>query len=283
MSRRTRVRPPIVGLFTAIAISVLLGAAPVFAAPPQSGPCNGGQFNDNSWVVRDTPIATSPNWVTWVQGDITPYGYELCTHPDYDPPDASGTGAWVAIEPNQQGSSIIQIGYWKCGAGFVACGNGMRVGELDYFYAWGIQGDILHQPWPTYISGPVAISGSHTFKVLLYYPGDGTREWRFYIGGSIAKVLDDNWRTWPREKAQIGTEVWNCGDQMGGRDAFGTDAGNKQKFRNISWRAGTTTHFGDLGDSYRSGNPYAWAGKQNVGDAGFDVWTSAHTTSFCPA
>lgn len=273
-----RVRAAIATIL-AIWMSLVMGGSVVLAAPPQNGPCRDSQINDNSWIVRDsTPIATSPNWLVYVQADITPYNYALCTFGTYAPL-ATGSGAWVAITPNQAGASIIQIGYWKCGSG-IACGNGMKLGELDYFYAWGVEGDIFHQPWPTYISGPVAISGTHTFKVHLYYPGDGTREWRLSIDGVVKKYMNDDWRTWPRQRAQIGVENWNCGDQLGGRNASGSDAGNKQKFRNVTWRT-NVTHNGDMGVVYRPGHFYPWGYFDQINDSDFDVWTSAHTTNIC--
>lgn len=269
----------IVAVILAWSVALMMGSTAALAAPPQNGPCRDSQVNDNSWIVRDsTPIATSPNWVSIAQADISPYNYALCQSGVYGP-ISTGSGAWAAIVPAQGGGSIIQIGYWKCGIGAV-CGNGMPAGELDYFYAWGIDGDIFHQPWPTYISGPVAVSGTHTFKVHLYYPGDGTREWRLSIDGVVKKYLDDNWRTWPRQRAQVGAENWNCGDQLGGRNASGTDPGNKQKFRNLIWRT-NLSHIGDMGNVYHSGHAYPWGYFDQINDSDFDVWTSGHTTSIC--
>lgn len=80
---------------------------------------------------------------------------------------------------------------------------------------------------------------------------------------------------------QIGTENWNCGDQMGGRPAYGSDAGNKQKFRDIIW-VNNTTHSGELLGPRKAGNDYPWSSYQRIDSSDFDVWTSAHTSGACP-
>ena len=65
---------------------------------------------------------------------------------------------------------------------------------------------------------------------------------------------------------------------MGGRTADGSDPGNKQKFRNLSWVAGGVTHNGEFGEpSQRGNNPlYPWIFAQSFNSSDFDVWTFNH-------
>lgn len=153
----------------------------------------------------------------------------------------------------------------------------MHTNQLDFFYSSGSD-DVDHAPWPKNISLADA-AGSHVFAVRLLYNADGSRTWQYLIDGQVrASEPDGAWRSWNRQKSQIGTEQYNCGDQIGGRTADGSDPGNKQKFRSLSWIAGGVTHSGEFGVPYRGGNnpAYPWIVWQNFNTSDFDVWTWNH-------
>lgn len=246
----------------------------VAAADPLNGPCNTLQLNNNSWVVRTVDTTQQQGWVSSVQGSISRYDYLLCSYFAIAP-NVSSSAAWVAIEGSAASDDIVQDGYIKCQRG---CINFFPINELDYFWAAGQSGDLTHLPWPVRI-GAADTSSSHVFTTQLRLV-NGAYQWQFLIDGIVRATTDDSWRKWNRDRVQVGTEVWNCGDQMGGRTASGTDPGNKQKFRNIVW-VNATSHSGGLGASQHLGNSYPWAFSSDINTSDFDVWTSAHTSGNC--
>lgn len=269
-----------------LSLAVLLAltlAAVGTAAAATNAECDNLQLNDNSWVVRDASVAPSGPWVSKVTGSISLYDYALCYRNVAVNPLMTGSGAWIAIEGphtggGMGGNSIIQVGYWKC-AESEACGvSGIpstQYGRVVYFYAFGNADDVFHQPHPQSLG---LATTSSSFEVALRYLSNGTRQWEFIIDGVVRKVIDDSWRTWNREKVQVGNEVWNEGDQLGGRPPSGSDPGNKQKFRNITWYNGTT-QTGLPGAVYRSGHCYPWASWQTLSSAAWDAWTNLNHTN----
>lgn len=256
-----------------MATVLLMMPTEVLAVQSLSGACDVGQYIDNTWGVRDAYTGQSGPWLTSASASISRYDYSLCTGGAR--PKVSGTGAWVAIE-GPGSNDIVQVGYWKCGDALI-CGNGMHTNQLDFFYSSGSD-DWDHAPWPKNISLADA-AGSHVFKVELFYNTDGSRTWRYMIDGQIrASEPDGTWRKWNRVKTQIGTEQYNCGDQLGGRVADGSDPGNKQKFRSLTWVAGGVTHSDGFGAPYIGGNNplYPWLFVLPINSTDFDVWTANH-------
>jgi hypothetical protein len=270
----------------AIALSLVVGTIaavglnPATAAATQylSGPCNTSQYLDNSFSFREGDTGTNGPWITNITGTINRYVYQLCSeNPPGNNPIVSGSGAWVSIN-GPGGDDIVQIGYWECGYAAV-CGNQMDTNQLDFFCAYGTTGNLLYQPWPTKISLADSAS-SHVFTVSVH----SGSYWNLNIDGTTVVVIpDSSWRTWNRSRVQAADEDYNCGDQLGGRTADGTDPGNHQKFRSISWQAGSTIYPGDLGTPQVSGAPAPWATAVaiNGSTSDFDVWTYNHTQSAC--
>ncbi len=112
------------------------------------------------------------------------------------------------------------------------------------------------------------------------------------------------WRPWPdglsakavslvsslSAKAEIGafdprtkTDLWlkkantPLRDQLGGRPANGSDPGNKQKFRNVTW-VNNTTHTEIAGALYKTGHCYPWSAWQTISGAAWDTWTNNNHT-----
>ena len=264
-----------------ILISSLFVAPPVGAA--YNATCDILQAADNTWVARDSETVTT--WVTKVTGWISYYNYTLCQDPGipFIRPEQSSSSAWVAIEgPNPGGpaggDSIVQVGYIKCqnSTGCAVSGiDSSHWNKVVYFYAFGNSNDLLHNPFPQFIAE--ADNLPHTFEVYLHYTG-GTRQWEFKIDGTIRKVFDDNWRTWNRDHVQVANEIWNEGDQIGGRPPSPGDAGNKQKFRDVVW-VNNTVHNGLSGSPYLAGHCYLWANWQTYNAQDWDVWTTNNHTS----
>ncbi len=268
-----------------VSFVVTLGILPVTAVPVRAAynaECDNLQLSDNTWVVRDS-YTTSPNWASRVSAFISRYSYAMCSHTPILRPEATGWGAWVAIEGPYEsglmgGNSIIQVGYWKCEDSDACTVSGIpssHWGEVVYFYAFGNANDVFHQPFSQYLG--VATTNS-TFDLRLAYPSSGGRRWEFRIDGTLVRTLDDEWRTWNRGKIQVGAEIWNEGDQIGGRPPSGSDAGNKQKFRDVFW-VGGTTHTGLSSVIYQTGHCYSWAHWSATDSANWDVWTSNNHTN----
>ncbi len=152
---------------------------------------------------------------------------------------------------------------------------------LDFFYAWGNSTDPTKMPWPIKM-GTADSASSHVFTTRL---NAVTGIWEFQIDGvTYATVPDGSWRNWNRTRIQAATENWNCGDQMGGRTAVGTDPGNHQKFRSVTWVAGGVQHDGQLGAvtiSSQQGYYYPWIYGSSSGTDDMDAWTYNHTTGSC--
>ncbi len=245
------------------------------AANPLSGNCNVLQFNNNSWLTATADSTQAQGWITTVSALISVYNYSLC-NAFLIAPNVSSSAAWVAIEGEPtSGNNIVQDGYIKCQMG---CVNGFDYEVLDYFWAAGQDGDIFHLPFPVRI-GVADQSKSHTFVTQLRYV-NGAYRWQFLIDGVIRATTDDSWRHWNRNRIEIGNEVWNCGDQIGGRTASGSDPGNKQKFDSVTWQ-NATSHTGGLGASSRKGNYYPWSYSHDYSTADFYVWTDSHTSGDC--
>ena len=272
-SRFLRVRL-LVPALALLAGSLALPAAAV-AANPLSGNCNVVQINNNSWVTSTADSTQAQGWITTVSARISVYNYALC-NAFIIAPNVSASMAWVAIEGMPtSGNNIVQVGYIKCQ---IVCVNGFDYQVLDYFWAAGQDGDIFHLPFPVKI-GVADASQSHTFVTQLRMV-NGAYQWQFLIDGVIRATTNDSWRTWNRNRIEIGNEVWNCGDQLGGRTASGTDPGNQQKFDQVAW-TNASSHTGGLGPSEPAGNSYPWSDSHDYSSAKFHVWTSAHTAGDC--
>jgi hypothetical protein len=176
-------------------------------------------------------------------------------------------------------NSIVQVGYIKCQNSSACAYSGIDSSHWNrvvYFYAFGNANDVFHLPSPQYIAdASVAV---HLFQVYLHYLPGGGRQWEFWIDGYLRAIIGDDWRTWNRQKVQVANEVWNEGDQLGGRPPAGTDPGNKQKFRDVYWYNGTS-HYGLTGPVYRSGHCYPWSGWETLSSQSWNTWTNNNHTN----
>src|ERR1700690_2141742 len=101
---------------------------------------------DNSWVFRNNSVAISASSpATEVYGTISNANPALCTRGLFTP-FQTGSSAWVAVNPGTGGNSIVQIGVDKCNTIGAVCGNNMDAGKVDYFYAYGIDGNPFYMP-----------------------------------------------------------------------------------------------------------------------------------------
>ena len=153
----------------------------------------------------------------------------------------------------------------------------MTKDTLEWFYGWGIDGDPFHMPWPHRLQTGPAPNQLAVFKERLIW---SPRHWEFTVNGNCLLCnFDDSWRTWNTGAVEVSTENWNQGDQLGGRPANGSDPGNKQKFRSISWNDQIVTHTGDLGGVGQSGHCFPWVSSQTFSSSDFDVWTNNNHTN----
>lgn len=260
-----------------VVVNSISAAGPALAANPLNGPCNDTQINNNTWITRTASSTQSQGWITMVSATIIRYDYLLCTIFVIGP-NVSSSGAWVAIEGTPtSGNNIVQDGYFKGQAGILNCCFDNN--KLDYFWAVGQDNDLNHLPWPAFM-GTADTASSHVFTTQLRFVG-GAYQWQFLIDGVIRATASDSWRTWNRNKIEIGNEIWNCGDQLGGRTASGSDPGNKQKFTNMAWQ-NATSHAGGLSPSQLLGNAYPWGYMDDRGGTSAAyTWTDSHTSGNC--
>jgi hypothetical protein len=214
-----RSRTLLLGAITSVLL-LAIGPLPAGATAPYSVPCNGSlnAGTDNSFVSREASSTHDQGWISMAAAWISPYTFDLCSGTAV----GSASHAWVAIQNSSGGGDIVQIGLIRCQH---ACLNpGFEDGALDVFIAAG-QGDLIqHQPWPVFVEHADGLA--HTYELQLTQWGSPPAAWWFfYVDGNFVSQHDDSWRTWFRDTVAISTEVWNCGDQEGGRDV------NHEKFR----------------------------------------------------
>src|ERR1035437_1496831 len=84
------------------------------------------------------------------------------------------------------------------------------------FWAYGIDNDYNHMPWPH----PLALVSpvSHTFRV--FKVNRTSCYWAMAMDQGLPDyayaTVPGGTTTWTPTAAQVGNEVWNCGDQIGG-------------------------------------------------------------------
>jgi len=218
-----------------------------------------------------------------VQGSISSYDYSICVQ-STGKPLLSASQAWVAIE-GQYDDDIVQVGIIKCATSqYFGCLNNGFTGHVDFFWAHGQTGDAANAPWPVKITNSLDPNALHTYKVQFMtfpptidtYPNNHY-EWWYYIDGQLQyQDCDECFRSWRRDHVEIGTEDWNCGDQLGGR------AANHQKFRTVSWVASSTHTNLDSYVKRGDAGGYAWSFGDDLNTTnGLDVWTDNHSQSAC--
>jgi hypothetical protein len=177
--------------------------------------------------------------------------------------------------------SIVQAGFIKCSTS-IECALSHIPPEYFYrnvtFFAIGNANDIFNTPSPWPMSPPgVFEDGSYTFKLVLHYNSDGTRDWWTYINGALYFIYTDMARNWLRDTVQTANEIWNVGDGLGGI------AGLHQDFTAISWGNGTN-HSGLASQPGLTGHCYPWAGfnPNPAPPATYHVFTNNnHTGATC--
>lgn len=80
-------------------------------------------------------------------------------------------------------------------------------------------------------------------------------------------MIDDDWRTWNRERVELANELWNEGDQLGGT------ASSVQNLRALTWNNGST-HTGVTGQPFPAGHCYPWSGWNTISSAWHSTWTT---------
>ena len=224
--------------FLAAGISLTL-AASLMVAPDMvetvmasaNAQCNFDQ-TDNTQFNKHQSWGVS---LIQVHGLISYFDYGLCTSPDPGvEPDQSASSGWVGMEPTNGGCcSIIQVGYIKCRVTqFLGCSNfnTSQRGIVMAFWAWGINGDPWHMPFPNPLSTiPGAANGGwHTFDVFkvdrtsCYWAmaiDKGTSNYHYHSVG--CSTLE-----WTPAVGNTAVENWNSGDQIGGW------SGTPQRFKN---------------------------------------------------
>jgi hypothetical protein len=217
----------------------------------------------NSWVSRNSTHSVGSSYVRSAGVDINYHDYALCIPGLFDPLQSSSS-AWIAIE-GPGSSDIVQVGLIKCNSAASICGNGMDEDDVDWFYAWGNDGDPFNQPWAHNLGR--ADTSTHRYAVSI---ASGT--WSFKIDGISKHTMGDTWRTWTGTHAQEAVEIHNEGDQLGGGPT------TIQTFRNSTYHINSTTYSG-FGDVYKSGHCYPWSVWNQYTEGEFDVWTTAYHTN----
>lgn len=218
---------------------------------------------DNEFRARDNNVTINGD-ANLVAGYINYVNYALCTRGLFTP-NQSGSGAWVAIE-GPRSNDIVQIGLWKCNTIGLVCGNGMDAGSVDWFYAWGVDGNPFMMPWPNKIA--LADTGTHEYR-----EGNFNGNWTFFIDGQLKKTISDSFRTWSKTRVQQAVEGWNEGDQLGGT------ATSHQTFRSVFYETGSVLHYNAFGNPYPAGHCYPWASTTFSNGSDWDVWTSSNHTN----
>ena len=233
------------------------------AAAATYAECDSLQQNDNTWISRDNGTAINAPYVWKATATINWVNYALCTPGLFDP-IVTGSGAWIGIEGPGQ-SDIVQVGLIKCGAIALVCGNGMDEGAVDWFYAWGVQGDPFKQPWAHKIGLADHATHSYTLDVV-------GGEWGFAIDGVTQVSISDSWRSWHAIRVSQAVEIFNEGDQLGGGPS------THQTFRNGAYWV-SATKYTNWAAVYKTGHCYPWGVWSTISGAAYDTWTTAQHTN----
>lgn len=164
----------------------LVLSLPLSVRAATNAECDGLQTN-NTWGTRLKSGIPSP-YATYASATINYVNYTLCHGSGFSDPIQSSSSAWISIE-GPGSNDIVQIGLIKCNSIAQVCGNNMDEGFVDWFYAWGVDGDPFKMPWANKIL--LADTSTHTYAISL---ANGT--WSFLIGGGVKKTLSDSWRSW---------------------------------------------------------------------------------------
>jgi hypothetical protein len=240
--------------------------------------CNKNQ-TDNTWIQR----TQSNSYVGSVTAYISYFDYNLCIV-DPNPafwPFVSSSAAWVGIVSSNYGSDIMQVGYIKCGTAQLAgCGNfnSSQLGVTMAFWAWGVNGDPFHQPWPWPLAY-ITVGGDHLFRV--FKVNRTSCYWALTMDqgtpGYVYTTVPCASIPWTPTVAYVANEVWNSGDQLGGY------SGTPQRFKSESFAdaSGHTLYFqqppGKVGHCYPQA---AFSNSSGQGDD-WRSWTYVAAHSPC--
>ena len=261
----------LVGMLASVAVIGIwsaVNAQPAFATANTT--CNLSQgAGDNTWVVRNQPSSSA---VTGAGATISYFDYNLCRAPIPGPlgwPNQSSSGAWVGIVNG--GGSIIQVGYIKCNPNQVlGCKNvpAQDDGITIAFWAWGNDGDIFKQPWPHFLAN--VTNANHTFSVYKVNRSTCYYSMSMDVGASdfAYSTVPCSTINWTPTAAQIGNEVWNSGDQLGGYSGT-PQRFSSENYTNANGKASLDVHNGP----YQSGHCYPQVGFSNSSGQG-DDWRS---------
>jgi hypothetical protein len=140
----------------------------------------------------------------------------------------------------------------------------MDEGVVDWFYAWGVDGDPFKQPWAHNLG--IADHATHNYKVTVV-GGD----WFFDLDNVAVKSISDSWRSWNATRVEQAVEIFNEGDQLGGGPT------THQTFRDGAYWIGATKYT-SWGPVFKSGHCYPWGVWNTINSIDFDAWTvSPHT------
>jgi hypothetical protein len=225
--------------------------------------CNINQ-TDNTWIVR----TQGSDVVSSAGAYISYFDYNLCNASPLPPlwPIQSSSGAWAGII-NGSGSNIIQVGYIKCNSSQIAGCKNFPVQDDNItvaFWAWGVNGDPFHQPWPHFLA--TVTNAYHYFRVFLVNRGSCYYAMSMDQGASgyIYATVPCDSIPWTPNAAQIGNEVWNSGDQLGGwsgtpQHYFGetfTDQNGQETFTNLPQKSGHCYPQADFSSSSGQGDEW---------------------------
>ena len=226
---------------------------------PTNAECDGLQTN-NTWTTRLKSGVPSP-YVTYTGATINYINYTLCHGNGLSDPIQSSSSAWISVE-GPGSSDIVQIGVIKCNSIASVCGNNMDEDQVDWFYAWGVDGDPFKQPW----ANRIGLADGYTHRYTVYL---SSGSWIFSIDGTTKKTLSDSWRSWHAVRSEEAVEIHNEGDQLGGTSS------NKQTFRGAVYKIGSSgTLYSDYGNVFKSGHCYPWVNWTQLSYADYDVWTN---------
>ena len=249
---------------------------PVVSATANTN-CNINQ-TDNTSIQR----TQSFSYVSSVTAYISYFDYNLCIA-DPNPlfgPFQSSSAAWAGIVSSSFGNDIMQVGYIKCGTQqLLGCGNfgQSQLGTTMAFWAWGINNDPFHMPWPNPLAY-ITVGGYHLFRV--FKVNRSSCYWALTMDqgtpGYTYVTVPCSSIPWTPTVAYVANEVWNSGDQLGGY------SGTPQHFKLESFTDGAG------GVQYFQGSPYgpighcypqaAWSNSSGQGDD-WRSWTyvASHT------
>ncbi len=184
---------------------------------------------DNSWLTRQQNYGSA---LSEASADISYFDYSVCEW-ETEEPAQSSSGAWPAVEASVSGNAIIQSGYIKCNPyqkyGCLNQDLQPYLGQTIAFWAWGNNNDLGHMPWPHFLATvPNAVGQYHHFSV--FKVNRSTCYWAMTIDHGTSAyhytTVACSSLTWTPVKAEVGNEVWNSGDQVGGF------SGSPQRFDN---------------------------------------------------